>query len=149
MQQKISQKVIFSLLVRGVIINRAYLYARDLTELLGRHNIHNNLIPFFVGFALLYLKEKGTGKIAVNINLQQEFDELAIKFNLLNPFKKKINIPTDVLILIFSQITDIYNYGGEILTVFLMQLNQYSKTNKNQVFTPPHIADFICQAKRA
>ncbi|MBQ3943544.1 MAG: hypothetical protein II669_04420, partial [Elusimicrobia bacterium] len=103
MQQKISQKVIFSLLVRGVIINRAYLYARDLTELLVRHNIHNNLIPFFVGFALLYLKEKGTGKIAGNINLQQEFDELTIKFNLLNPFKKKINIPTDVLILIFSQ----------------------------------------------
>lgn len=95
---------------------------------------------------MLYLKEKGTDKIAVNINLQQEFDELAIKFNLLNPFKKKINIPTYVLILIFSQITDIYNYGGEILTVFLMQLNQYSKINKNQVFTPPHIAGFICQA---
>ena len=95
---------------------------------------------------MLYLKEKGTDKIAVNINLQQEFDELAIKFNLLNPFKKKINIPTYVLILIFSQITDIYNYGGEILTVFLMQLNQYAKINKNQVFTPPHIAGFICQA---
>ena len=26
------------------------------------------------------------------------------------------------------------------------QLNQYAKTNKNQVFPPPHIADFICQA---
>lgn len=143
----------------------------ELNEILHGKNIPEANRSQFIGLLLLYLKNITKNKNIVIEKYLSEIDILKdIKSTLASILKNKkdtlkiLNEKTfeknsikelknsdykEILTYLLKNILTFMNKneeGQDLLNLFFITFNKYTeKNNKNQVFTPDHITDFICE----